>query len=82
MENTAVSDRAKAIYAAAVALPKEDRGDLIDALIVSLHEEPAVPFSAEWREEIDRRIAQIDRGEVTLIPWEETRRKARELLGD
>lgn len=31
---------------------------------------------AAWAEEIERRVRQIDSGEVTTIPWEEVRAKA------
>jgi len=33
-----------------------------------------------WREEISRRIQEIDSGAVQLIPWEEARRRLRSLL--
>ena len=31
---------------------------------------------AAWEEEVQRRVRQIDSGEVTTVPWEEVRAKA------
>jgi putative addiction module component (TIGR02574 family) len=61
----------------ALALPPEARAALIDTLIGSL--DHAVDEAAEeaWREEIYRRLQQIDSGAVELIPWEEARRRLR-----
>ena len=33
------------------------------------------PFSEEWNEEIAKRIAELDSGEVKPIPWDEARRQ-------
>ena len=46
----------------------------------SLREEVLEAFSGEQIEEIERRIGQIDRGEVQLVPWEEMMRTLRERL--
>jgi len=37
---------------------------------------------AAWNEEIERRIHQIDSGEVKTIPWEEVRAKLYARLHD
>ncbi len=57
----------------ALALPVEARAALVDTLIDSL--DPTVEAGAEeaWRLEIRRRLDEIDRGAVELIPWEEVR---------
>ncbi len=61
----------------ALALPAEARAALIDSLIGSL--DPAIDDDAEeaWREEIYKRLEQIDSGAVRLTPWEEARRRLR-----
>ncbi|MGO9257821.1 MAG: addiction module protein [Bryobacteraceae bacterium] len=61
----------------ALALPPEVRAALIDSLISSLDQ--AVDAGAEeaWREEIQRRLEQIDSGAVAPIPWEDARRRLR-----
>jgi putative addiction module component (TIGR02574 family) len=64
----------------ALALSPEARVALIDSLIGSLDQ--AVDAAAEeaWREEIYRRLQQIDSGAVHLIPWEEARSRLRSRL--
>jgi len=42
--------------------------------------EPNEDVSAAWSEEIERRIRQIDSGEVKTVPWEEVRAKLHALL--
>jgi putative addiction module component (TIGR02574 family) len=61
----------------ALELPLEARAALIDSLIESL--DLVVDEGAEeaWREEIYRRLQQIDNGAVQLIPWEDARRRLR-----
>ena len=54
----------------ALALPAEARLGLVEKLLVSLN----LPMQAEverlWAVEVERRVGQIDRGEVKLIPGE------------
>lgn len=66
----------------ALALSPEVRAALIDSLIGSL--DPAVDAAAEeaWGEEICRRLQQIDSGVVTLVPWDEARRRLWSRLGE
>jgi putative addiction module component (TIGR02574 family) len=64
----------------ALALPPEVRAALVDTLIGSLDQ--AVDAAAEgvWREEIYRRLQQIDSGAVQLVPWEDARRRLQSRL--
>jgi putative addiction module component (TIGR02574 family) len=64
----------------ALALSPEVRAALVDSLIGSL--DTAVDAAAEeaWRDEIYRRLQQIDGGAVHLIPWEDARRRLRSRL--
>jgi len=61
----------------ALALEPEARAALIDSLISSLDETVDPGVEEAWREEIHRRLEQIDSGTVQLIPWEEARRRLR-----
>jgi putative addiction module component (TIGR02574 family) len=61
-------------------LPAEDRARLARELLDSLEELPPEELDRLWVEEASRRAAQIDAGEVTLVPAEEVDRKARALL--
>ena len=61
----------------ALALSPEVRAALIDSLISSLDQVVDAAAEEAWREEIYRRLQQIDSGAVHLIPWEEARRRLR-----
>ena len=63
---------------AALALPAEDRLQVVEALIVSLQPSDKPPFDDSWREIIQRRSAELKSGKVTPIPWDEVKRQARE----
>ena len=64
----------------ALALPLEVRAALIDSLISSLDQTVDAAGEEVWREEIYRRLQQIDSGAVQLIQWEEARRRLRSRL--
>ena len=60
-------------------LAPEDRSRLVDMLLVSLHEAPVAEVDAAWDEEVERRLAAHDRGEVQAIDGEEVLAKAHRL---
>ena len=59
-------------------LDERERATLAGLLLESLEAEPDAEVEQAWDAEISRRLAQIDAGEVNLIPWEEVKDK---LLG-
>ena len=61
------------------ALAPEDRSRLVDLLLESLHEAPVGEVEAAWDEEVERRLAAYDRGEIQAIDGEEVMAKARAL---
>ena len=58
------------LYQRALGLPASERAALAASLFRSLDEETDPNAEQEWAIELERRIAEIDRGEVQLIPWE------------
>ena len=60
-------------------LAPEERSRLVDMLLVSLHEAPVAEVEAAWDQEVERRLAAYDRGEVQSIDGEEVLAKARRL---
>jgi hypothetical protein len=64
----------------ALRKPAEDRARLAMVLLESLDELPRQEVERLWLEEAACRAAQIDSGEMELIPCEEVDRKARALL--
>jgi putative addiction module component (TIGR02574 family) len=73
------------IIASALRLPMAQRAEVVTALQDSLIDEsidhgpaePADEVEAAWREEIARRIVDVDSGRVTTIPAEEAERMIR-----
>ena len=57
------------ITAEAMRLSAEERADLADKLWLSVDTPEEV--AAAWDAEIERRVAQIDSGEVETIPFEQ-----------
>jgi len=64
----------------ALSLSAEDRARLAHELLDSLDQLSPAELRGLWLDEAERRAAQIDRGEATLVPAEEVARKARALL--
>ena len=64
----------------ALGLPAEARAALVTSLIESLDQVIDEGTEEAWREEIYRRLQQIDSGAVQLIPWEDARRRLRTRL--
>jgi putative addiction module component (TIGR02574 family) len=59
----------------ALALPLEARAALIGSLVDSLDTEVDQDAEEAWREEILRRLQEIDSGVTKLVPWAEARRR-------
>ena len=69
------------LKAKASELSEAERAELALALIESL-DGPADPDAEEtWAEEIERRVAQIERGEVHLVPGDQVFANLRRRLG-
>jgi len=64
-----------ALFRDASELPERDRATLAGLLIESLEAEPDPDVEAAWNDEIQRRVADIDVGNVETIPWEDVRRR-------
>lgn len=60
-------------------LSPEERSRLVDILLESLHEPPIAEVEAAWEVEIERRLAEYDRGEAESIDAEEVFAKARSI---
>ncbi len=72
-----MSDKSKVVLEEALKLTVNERAEVAEQLIASLDEAPDTDAEQAWQEEIQRRLQQIDRGEVKTIPWEEVQRRLR-----
>lgn len=70
----------KEIEQSALELDKEHRAELAKRLLISLEETIDEDIEQAWMDEINRRKAQVESGEVKTIPGEEVLEKARNLL--
>lgn len=60
-----VADR---VYDKALSLPASDRIGLVDRLLSSLNLPIQPDIEKLWADEADRRVSEIDKGEVKLVP--------------
>jgi putative addiction module component (TIGR02574 family) len=70
------------IFREAVALPPDERADLTDRLVASLMEDIPPAISEAQLAEVRRRIAQVESGEVALVPGDEVLARVRHLLAE
>ena len=61
------------------ALAPEDRERLVDQLLESLNEPAASELNAAWEAEIEKRLAEYDRGEAKAVDAEAVFAKARRI---
>jgi putative addiction module component (TIGR02574 family) len=66
------------VESAALQLPRSNRARLAERLIASLDEEDEI--EAAWNEEIERRVREVDSGEVKLVPGKQVHDRIRARL--
>lgn len=66
------------ILAEAKSLAPQQREAIAEALLIDVDEADQDEVDAAWAEEIDRRLAAYDRGEVQAVPPAEMFRRIRE----
>ena len=72
-----MTQKSQVVLEEALKLTAQERAEVAEQLIVSLDEAPEPDVEQAWQEEVQRRLQQIDRGEVKAIPWEEVQRRLR-----
>jgi putative addiction module component (TIGR02574 family) len=70
------------IFQDAVALPLDVRAELTERLIASLADDVSPEIIEAQLAEVRRRIAQVESGEVALIPGDEVLARVRRLLAE
>ncbi|MBM4032416.1 MAG: addiction module protein [Planctomycetes bacterium] len=65
----------------ALSLPVEARLAIVEKLLSSLNGPTQREIDDAWAEEAERRVAEIDRGEVELIPGEQVLARLRARRG-
>jgi putative addiction module component (TIGR02574 family) len=72
-----MTDKSQVVLEEALKLTASERAEVAEQLIASLDEAPDTDVEQAWQEEVQRRLQQIERGEVKTIPWEEVQRQLR-----
>jgi len=62
-----MTDKSQAIVEQALKLSPTERAEVAEKLIVSLDEVPDTDVEQAWQEEVQRRLQQVERGEIELI---------------
>ena len=70
------------LYREASELSENERAELAGLLLESLESEPEAGVEAAWAEEIERRVRELDSGNVKTIPWEQVRAQMHARLGE
>jgi putative addiction module component (TIGR02574 family) len=64
------------------ALPPPERERLVDGLLESLNSSAAESLDPSWEKEIERRLAEYDRGDVQAVDAEAVFAKARRIAAE
>jgi putative addiction module component (TIGR02574 family) len=75
-----MADSSRQLESKALKLPRKNRARLAQRLISSLDQETDVDTEKLWREEAERRLAELKSGKVIGIPAERVIRKARSAI--
>jgi putative addiction module component (TIGR02574 family) len=68
------------IFRDAMALPPDARAELTERLVESLAQDVSPEITEAQLAEVRRRIAQVESGEVELVPGDEALAQARRLV--
>jgi len=82
-----MTGKAEQLLAAALSLPETERASLASALLRSL--DGAAPddgamdaeVTAAWAVELRRRVADLESGRATTVPWETVRQQLADSIG-
>jgi putative addiction module component (TIGR02574 family) len=66
-----MSSNALRLLDEALRLPEQDRAELALRLLDSVGDEPASEVERAWIDEAKRRLAELERGEVSTVAWPE-----------
>jgi len=62
-------------------LPREQIAELVDRLILELHQSADPSVELAWKQEIRRRLTEIESGSVQGVPGNEVSARIRKIVG-
>jgi putative addiction module component (TIGR02574 family) len=72
-----MTEKSQVVLKEALKLTADERAEMVEQLIASLDEAPDTDVEQAWQEEVQRRLQQVEHGEVNTIPWEEVQKRLR-----
>ena len=72
-----MTEKSQVVLKEALKLTADERAEMVEQLIASLDEAPDTDVEQAWQEEVQRRLQQVEYGEVKTIPWEEVQKRLR-----
>jgi putative addiction module component (TIGR02574 family) len=81
MHTAAMPMTLKELYTETRRLPREQAAELMDLMLINTFSEPDPAVDEAWGREIDRRLAELESGQVQGIPAEEVMARARKIVG-
>jgi putative addiction module component (TIGR02574 family) len=72
-----MSAAVESILAQAMQMPAQDRAAIAERLISSLDTETDWDVEIAWQQEVQRRVDEVERGEVVCLPWEQVLQRLR-----
>jgi putative addiction module component (TIGR02574 family) len=71
----------KELYAETRRLPREQAAELMDLLLIDTFSESDPAVEEAWGQEIDRRVAEIESGQVKGISGDQVMAEVRKMVG-
>jgi putative addiction module component (TIGR02574 family) len=70
-----VVEEVRKIVEQALKMPARERAEIAQRLLESLDRQMDINVESAWQSEVERRISELDSGQVACIPWEEVRER-------
>ena len=70
-----MTEKSQVVLDEALKLTTNERAEVAEQLIANLDEASDTDVEQAWQEEVQRRLQQIECGEVKTIPWEVVQRR-------
>ena len=68
-------EEVRKIVEQALKMPARERAEIAQRLLESLDRQMDIDVESAWQSEVERRISELDSGQVACIPWEEVRER-------
>ena len=62
-------------------LPREQMAEVVDRLTIALHTDIDPELETAWKQEIRRRLAELESGQVQAIPGDVVSSRIRKIVG-